>query len=60
VAAVRGLGGTESALFDDRDVLAMVLPAIRNDYVAAETYRYRPGPGCAARSLRWSVTPTPR
>lgn len=45
VAAVRGLGGTESALFDDPDVLAMVLPAIRNDYVAAETYRYRPGPG---------------
>jgi pyochelin biosynthetic protein PchC len=45
VAAVRKLGGTESALFDDPDVLAMVLPSIRNDYVAAETYRYRPGPG---------------
>lgn len=44
VAAVRELGGTESALFDDPDVLAMVLPAIRNDYTAAETYTYRPSP----------------
>ncbi|HEV7650980.1 MAG TPA: alpha/beta fold hydrolase [Actinophytocola sp.] len=44
VAAVKALGGTESALLADPDVLQMVLPALRGDYVAAETYAYRPGP----------------
>lgn len=44
IDAVKALGGTESALLDDPDVLQMVLPAIRGDYIAAETYTYRPGP----------------
>jgi pyochelin biosynthesis protein PchC len=43
LAAMKELGGTESALLEDEDVLAMVMPAIRGDYVAAETYT--PGPG---------------
>jgi len=44
IAAVKALGGTESVLLEDPDVLQMVLPAIRGDYVAAETYTYQPGP----------------
>lgn len=43
IADVRALAGTQTALLDDEDVLRMVLPAIRSDYTAAETYEYRPG-----------------
>ena len=45
IAGMKELGGTDARLLDDEDVLAMVLPAIRGDYIAAETYTYRPGPG---------------
>ncbi|WP_037799188.1 thioesterase II family protein [Streptomyces sp. NRRL F-5635] len=38
------LGGTDSGLFDEPEILAMVLPALRADYHAAETYRYVPAP----------------
>ncbi|MGB3440606.1 MAG: alpha/beta fold hydrolase [Actinophytocola sp.] len=44
LAAMKQLGGTEAELLDDEDVLAMVMPAIRGDYTAAETYTHRPGP----------------
>lgn len=44
IKGMKELGGTDTALLDDEDVLAMVLPAIRGDYIAAETYTYRPGP----------------
>jgi surfactin synthase thioesterase subunit len=44
LAAMKELGGTDTALLDDEDVLAMVMPAIRGDYTAAETYVHRPGP----------------
>ncbi|MFG3258660.1 thioesterase II family protein [Streptomyces sp. NPDC048172] len=44
VQAVKELGGTESQMLDDEELLRAVLPAIRSDYRAAETYRYRPGP----------------
>ncbi|XVV05174.1 thioesterase II family protein [Actinosynnema sp. CA-248983] len=47
IADVRALAGTDSALLDDEDVVRMVLPAIRSDYTAAETYEYRPGPRLA-------------
>lgn len=45
---MRALNGTDSKLLDDAEFLRMVLPAIRGDYKAAETYRYQPGPklGC--------------
>jgi len=43
VAAVQALGGANSRLLDDPEVRSMVLPALRSDYRAAETYR--PGPG---------------
>jgi pyochelin biosynthetic protein PchC len=39
IAEVKKLGGTGSELLDDPDIQQMVLPAIRGDYTAAETYR---------------------
>lgn len=44
VANMKTLGGTDAALLGDQDILDMVLPAIRADYTAVETYTYRPGP----------------
>ncbi|GAA5080081.1 surfactin synthase thioesterase subunit [Thermocatellispora tengchongensis] len=44
---VARLRGTDSRLLEDEDVLRMVLPAIRADYRASETYAYRPGPPLA-------------
>ncbi|MBB5828573.1 thioesterase II family protein [Micromonospora carbonacea] len=41
---IRRLQGTDSSLLDDRELLDMLLPAIRNDYRAAAAYEYRPGP----------------
>ncbi|MFE0729507.1 thioesterase II family protein [Streptomyces antibioticus] len=44
VEELRRLSGTDSELLADEAVLTMVLPAMRGDYRAIETYRYRPGP----------------
>ena len=41
VAELRRLGGTDSRLFDDPDLVAMILPAARADYRAIESYRPR-------------------
>ncbi|WBB80366.1 alpha/beta fold hydrolase [Micromonospora sp. WMMD882] len=41
-AEVRRLGGTEAALLGDPEVLQMIMPALRGDYRAIETYRWRP------------------
>ncbi|KFZ78811.1 oleoyl-ACP hydrolase [Amycolatopsis sp. MJM2582] len=41
---VSRLGGTDPTIFDDPDIRALALPALRGDYKAVETYRYRPGP----------------
>jgi surfactin synthase thioesterase subunit len=43
-AEVKALGGAGSHLLDDHDILQMVLPSIRTDYQAAETYVWTPGP----------------
>jgi surfactin synthase thioesterase subunit len=43
-AAVKALGGATSHLLDDKDIMDMVLPSIRTDYQAAETYKWTPGP----------------
>ncbi|NLU76562.1 thioesterase [Streptomyces sp. HNM0575] len=40
---VRSLDGTDSRLLHDDEVVRMVLPAIRADYRAVETYRCPPG-----------------
>ncbi|WP_433454009.1 thioesterase II family protein [Streptomyces sp. CA-142005] len=39
---VRALDGTGASMLDDPDVRAMILPPLRADYQALETYRYRP------------------
>jgi len=44
IADLRAMDGTSSALFHDEKILRLVLPAIRADYRAAETYRYVEGP----------------
>jgi pyochelin biosynthetic protein PchC len=41
---IKSLGAAESRLLDDPEIVRMVLPSIRNDYKAAETYRYATGP----------------
>jgi pyochelin biosynthesis protein PchC len=48
IAEIEKLSGTDASLLADEEVRQMVLPAIRADYRATETYLYRPGPklGC--------------
>ncbi|MEV7175006.1 alpha/beta fold hydrolase [Streptomyces sp. NPDC093224] len=43
VAALKELSGTDAAVLGDEELLRMVLPAVRGDYKAVETYRHRPG-----------------
>ncbi|MBT3152352.1 thioesterase [Streptomyces sp. CHD11] len=51
VTEVTSLGGTDGALLDDPELLEMILPSVRSDYQAVETYAYEPGP-----ALRCPVT----
>lgn len=44
IAELKELSGTESRLLGDEELLRSVLPALRADYQAAETYTYEPGP----------------
>ncbi|MFF8288542.1 thioesterase II family protein [Streptomyces sp. NPDC016309] len=44
VDELRSLGGTDTEVLDDLDVLRLVLPAVRVDYRAIETYRHHPAP----------------
>ncbi|GAB3988703.1 alpha/beta fold hydrolase [Actinoallomurus acanthiterrae] len=41
---VRRLGGTDLRLLANDELVKIALPALRGDYQAVETYRYRPGP----------------
>ncbi|WP_031075244.1 thioesterase II family protein [Streptomyces sp. NRRL WC-3742] len=51
VAELQGLAGTDATLLADEDFLRMVMPALRADYTAVETYR------CAAdATLRCPIT----
>lgn len=44
IAELRRLGGTTNPFLDDQEWLDMILPVVRNDYQAIETYVYSPGP----------------
>nr|UPI48927.1 thioesterase [Micromonospora sp.] len=44
VAELRRVGGTDARLLQDEELLASVLPAVRNDYRAIERYSWTPGP----------------
>ncbi|MEU2338127.1 alpha/beta fold hydrolase [Streptomyces sp. NPDC006654] len=48
VAEILSLGGTDPRVFEDEDLRRLVLPALRSDYRAAETYRSTPGSRLAA------------
>jgi pyochelin biosynthetic protein PchC len=43
VAELRRLSGTNSDLLGDPEALEMILPAIKSDYKAVETYEHTPG-----------------
>lgn len=43
VRELRLLGGSEPRLLDDPGMRALVLPYVRSDFTAIETYRHRPG-----------------
>jgi surfactin synthase thioesterase subunit len=43
VAELLALDGTQAQVLADPDLRSLVLPAVRADYRAAETYRHRPG-----------------
>ena len=40
VAELRQLGGTDAQVLDDEELLPIILPAVRSDYKAIETYVY--------------------
>ncbi|MEU5793411.1 alpha/beta fold hydrolase [Streptomyces sp. NPDC047813] len=42
VAEMRRLSGTDARLLDDEEIVRMILPALRSDYTAVETYRATP------------------
>ncbi|MGW0770460.1 thioesterase II family protein [Streptomyces sp. NPDC002676] len=44
VEQMRVLGGTDPRILADQELLDMVLPTVRADYEAIETYRFEPGP----------------
>ncbi|MET7467464.1 thioesterase II family protein [Micromonospora sp. NPDC005686] len=46
-AELRSLGGTDPRVFAEPDLLDLVLPTIRDDYRAIETYRFQPTPPLA-------------
>lgn len=43
VARIRRLGGTDTMILDDPDLLELVLPALRGDYRALASYKDTPG-----------------
>ncbi|WUI00885.1 alpha/beta fold hydrolase [Spirillospora sp. NBC_00431] len=59
VAALREVGGTDPRLLEDEEMLATVVSVTRNDYKAAETYRWSPGPplSCPVTALVGSDDP---
>ncbi|MFG3009686.1 thioesterase II family protein [Streptomyces cinerochromogenes] len=44
IEEVTRLGGTDGAVLRDEEMLSMILPVLRADYRAVETYRHTPGP----------------
>lgn len=44
IAEIRRLNGTDERLLLDEDAIQMIMPTIRSDYTAVETYRYVAGP----------------
>lgn len=47
IAELRDLNGTPAEVLDNRELMAMVLPAVRADFGLVYDYAYRPGPALA-------------
>jgi surfactin synthase thioesterase subunit len=60
VAALRRLDGTDAAVLTDAALLQLILPAVRNDFRALDSYTYRPGAGlgCPVTALVGDADPT--
>ena len=43
IEELKSLAGTDTAVLGDEELIRMVLPTIRGDYRAAESYHYQPG-----------------
>jgi pyochelin biosynthesis protein PchC len=56
---IKELAGTDDQVFAEDELVRMVLPAIRSDYRAVETYRYLPGPdvSCPLTALLGDTDP---
>lgn len=48
IAELQALSGTDAAVLGDPEILRMILPAIRSDYRAIETYQHDPTRGLSA------------
>ncbi|GLY44345.1 oleoyl-ACP hydrolase [Amycolatopsis sp. NBRC 101858] len=59
IAELRRLSGTEADLLGDDDVVRMILPVVRNDYRAVETYRYTPGEPLTAPIIAFTGSDDP-
>ncbi|MFI5933817.1 thioesterase II family protein [Actinoplanes sp. NPDC051494] len=60
ITMTRALGGTATAVLDDPDMLRMILPALRSDYTAIETYHWEPDgapPPCPVTALTGDSDP---
>ena len=44
IAELASLGGTDPRILQDSEVLELILPTMRGDYTASETYQFEPGP----------------
>lgn len=44
LAAIADLGGSPPSVLEAADLMALLLPMLRADYTASETYLWRPGP----------------
>lgn len=59
IADITRLSGTDTQVLGDPEILRMILPAVRADYRAAETYRWTPGPrlSCPVFALTGDTDP---
>ncbi|MFI8952064.1 thioesterase II family protein [Streptomyces sp. NPDC053750] len=59
IADITRLSGTDTQVLGDPEILRMILPAVRADYRAAETYRWTPGPrlSCPVFALTGDADP---
>jgi surfactin synthase thioesterase subunit len=60
LAEIVNLGGTDSRVLAEAELLDMLLPPLRNDYRAIETYRQDPGVRISAPIVVMTATDDPR